>query len=249
MAAEDRVVGAPAVGRVEPRHAAGRAALGRALRSGRAELHAPFRRDEAHARHRIHHHAQAVPAGEVVAPGIRFRAPHVGEEVAVVRRAERRRNLVGQRLRLGDIPARQQAGMHHRPFALDVEQRQGAQPAEQFVPVWRGEDGFERVLLVGLAEAGGLHDQMQVVVAEDADGRSPEPFHEAQHLERLRPAIDEVADEPEPVRVGRKADVVEQPLERVEAALQVADRIGGHLWGNTAPNFFEREKPAEAQDE
>ena len=48
-----------------------------------------------------------------------------------------------------------------------------------------------------------LRDQMQVVVAE-YDRAIREPFHEAQHLERLGPAVDQIADEPQPIAQKRR---------------------------------------------
>ena len=53
--------------------------------------------------------------------------------------------------------------------------------------------------------ARGDGQQMEIVVAEDGDGRVAERHHLAQHGERLRAAVDEIADEPQAVaRCGEK---------------------------------------------
>ena len=73
-----------------------------------------------------------------------------------------------------------------------------------------------------------LRNEVQVVVAEYRDRARPEAANEAQHFERFRPAVDQVAHEPEPVRVLSEADLVQERLQLVEAALHVADRISRH---------------------
>jgi hypothetical protein len=62
------------------------------------------------------------------------------------------------------------------------------------------------------------------VVAEDGHGARPERLHEAQAGERIGAAIDEVAHEPQAIARRIEARRVEQAFERLEAALQVADR-------------------------
>ena len=54
--------------------------------------------------------------------------------------------------------------------------------------------------------------------------RVAERLHEAQAAQRIGAAVDEVAHEPEAVARGIEGERVEQPLERLVAALQVADR-------------------------
>jgi hypothetical protein len=66
----------------------------------------------------------------------------------------------------------------------------------------------ESVLLLELLDApycarGG-------VIAEHGHRRVAEARDEAQHLERLRAAVDEIADEPELVAAAAKADLAEQ---------------------------------------
>jgi hypothetical protein len=67
---------------------------------------------------------------------------------------------------------------------------------------------------------------MQVVVAEHGHRAVAQALHEAQAAQRIGTAVDEIADEPETVAGGVESDPAQQRLERREAALQVADRVG-----------------------
>ena len=79
-----------------------------------------------------------------------------------------------------------------------------------------------------LAVAGGDRQQVEVVVAEHGDGGVAQRHHLAQHGERAGAAVDEIADEPQPVVARREADEVEQLAELRVAALDVADRVERH---------------------
>jgi hypothetical protein len=68
---------------------------------------------------------------------------------------------------------------------------------------------------------------VEVVVAEHDHGALAQIAHEAQHGERRRPAVDEVADEPQPVPGAIEPREREQGSQFLEAALDVADRVGG----------------------
>ena len=58
---------------------------------------------------------------------------------------------------------------------------------------------------------------------------SPQRLHLAQHGERRRAAVDEVAGEPQPVALGREADDLQQLAELRVAALDVADGVVAHV--------------------
>ena len=75
----------------------------------------------------------------------------------------------------------------------------------------------------------GNHQQVQIVVAEHAHGARPERFDEPQDFQRLRTAVHQVADKPKPVFGLAEADFCQQILQRFEAALQIADRVGCQL--------------------
>ena len=53
-------------------------------------------------------------------------------------------------------------------------------------------------------------------------------MHQAQGFQRLSAAVDQVAAEPEPIARRVEADLFEQALQRVVAALHIADGVGSH---------------------
>ncbi len=66
------------------------------------------------------------------------------------------------------------------------------------------------------------------MVTEDHDRIVPERAHETQRLERLRAAIHQVADEPQPVAIGGEPYPGEERPQLITAALDVADGIAAH---------------------
>ena len=66
---------------------------------------------------------------------------------------------------------------------------------------------------------------MEVVVAEDGDRGVAQRHDLAQHGERHRAAVDQIADEPQPVLALREADQVEELAELGMATLDVADGV------------------------
>lgn len=228
MATDNGVIGAGPPGNVEPGQASSRPVVGRPLRTLGTKLHRTGSRQVAHASHGVDHHPQPVPAGEIVAPCGRFRAPHVRQKFLIVRRLQGHRHLIRQSLRLRHRPFRQQAGMNHGPFTLDVEQWLRTKPCKQVVAVGRSKYRRQGVFLAGLAVTLGLHHQMQVVVPEYHASRRTEGFDEAQHIQRRRPAIHKVANKPQAVGGRIEADIVKQAPQRIETALQVANCIGSH---------------------
>ena len=79
-----------------------------------------------------------------------------------------------------------------------------------------------------LLDALGHAQQVQVVVAEHRDGAIAQRLHEAQAAERVGAAVHEVAHEPQAVARRVERELVDEPLEGLEAPLQVADRVEGH---------------------
>jgi hypothetical protein len=120
--------------------------------------------------------------------------------------------------------------VHEHEAVLDVQQRARAKPRRELAAVGRIEQLAQRVALAVPLKALGDGEEMQVVVAEDRDRRLPERPHEAQALEGIGAAVDEVADEPELVARGIETNRLDEPRERLEAALDVADREGGQVY-------------------
>ena len=118
--------------------------------------------------------------------------------------------------------------MDEQLVAFDDDQRPAGEPVQELVAVGRFEDRRDRVLPVRLRVSRGHGQQMQIVIAENGDGRGAERLHVAQHGERIRAAVDEIADEPQAVARLGKADELEQLAELRVAALDVADRVVAH---------------------
>lgn len=74
----------------------------------------------------------------------------------------------------------------------------------------------------------GHGEKEQVVIAQYGLGGEAKILDQAQDAEGVRASVDEITDEPEPIGAGLKGDAVQQIAERVEAPLNVADRVGGH---------------------
>src|ERR1700674_2920633 len=72
------------------------------------------------------------------------------------------------------------------------------------------------------------------MITEHAHGVVAQAADQPQRLERLRSAVDQVADEPQPVAIAREADAREQLFEFVAAALYVADRPARHQTSDRA---------------
>lgn len=120
--------------------------------------------------------------------------------------------------------------MHQGDLALFVvvQQRQATQPVEQWLAVRRLEDFPQRV---GLLQALGLvrhRQQVQVVVAQNADHRLAHGIEEAQRLQGLRAAVDQVADQPQAVLGRVEGDALQQAFQGIQATLQVAYRVDRH---------------------
>ena len=118
--------------------------------------------------------------------------------------------------------------MHEREAVLDVHERTRAQPIEQLGAIGRREHFVQGVALLRALHALGHAEQVEVVVADHRDRRIAQRAHEAQAGEGVGAAVDEVAHEPQAVVRAVEGDGVEQALERLEAALQVAYRVGRH---------------------
>ncbi len=129
--------------------------------------------------------------------------------------------------------------MHEQIAVLRVEMQKRArdQPLEQFVAITGLEDLIERVRLALAATAEGNREKVQVVIAEHDDGVVGEGAHVAQDLQRARPAVDQVADEPETIAVGREIQPGNERAQLSAAALDIADRIAAHC---TIPGMASR---------
>jgi len=102
------------------------------------------------------------------------------------------------------------------------------EPVDDVLRVRGAEYLRERIGRRQLAAARDRREQVQVVVAEHAGHAAPEVHHAAQHAQRLRATIDEVANEPQPIARRAKRELAQQRVERRAAALDVTDRVERH---------------------
>ena len=91
---------------------------------------------------------------------------------------------------------------------------------------------LERIRFVRTSLTDG--EQRQIVVAEHHHALFAQRMHEAQCFERLPAAIHQVAAEPQAIAGRVEPDAFEQSLQRVVAALEVADGPGRHARGVSA---------------
>jgi CubicO group peptidase (beta-lactamase class C family) len=216
-------------GDAEPRHAALRDRVERPLE---AEVETPFRIAYAQPGEAVDDEPPAVRAVQPRRPAVGTIAVHVREELAhraIV--AQHGLDLARTRPRGAQIPLRCQACVHHRPADARVVVQEGpvAQPVEQLVAVACAEDVVERVGRPrAMPPVGREREQMQVVIAEHDLGGGTERAHVAEHLQRLRTAIDQIAHQPNFVVRRVEGELAQQRLQLDEAALHVSDRIGGH---------------------
>ena len=131
----------------------------------------------------------------------------------------------------GQIPLRRQAGMHHANVqaCILVQQRPLLQPFEQRGAIRRRQDVIKRVIAAQSRAAVGHRQQVQVVIAENDGGRIAHGADSAQYFERIGSAIDQIADEPERIAVGRR-------ISRRRAARRVPCRIPARRRSHTAPS-------------
>jgi hypothetical protein len=73
-----------------------------------------------------------------------------------------------------------------------------------------------------------VRQQVQVVIAQHGAGVAAQIAYQPQHLQRLRPAIDQITGKQQLVAIGFEVQSLQQRLEFVEAALDVADGVSRH---------------------
>ena len=101
----------------------------------------------------------------------------------------------------------------------------GREPGDH---VRRAQDGINSVTVMCLRVTGGDDQQMQIVVAEHGNGARAQAFDETQHRQRMRPAVYQVADQPQTVACRIERAFVEQAAQRRIATLHIADCVNGH---------------------
>ena len=172
--------------------------------------------------------AQPVVAAQVVAPCARFVAIEDAQERFATAAGKDRLDFVRERQHTFRAPLRQHAGMHHQQVSVDDRKGPMREPVGQFVAVRRFENRRQRVIPMRVAVPRCDGQQVEIVIAEHGHRGVAQRFNLAQHAERVRSAIDEVAGQPQPVGGRREADQRQQVAELGMTALDVADRVVRH---------------------
>ena len=120
--------------------------------------------------------------------------------------------------------------MHHAipEIRIHVQERLPTEPVKEVCAIWRVENGPERVRLPEATCVFRGRQEVNFVVAQHQRRRRPKRTHEAQHVERLGPAVDEVPDQPEPVVQWIEPRLIEQGPQLFMVTLDVAYRIYLH---------------------
>ena len=214
---------------IEPGHEPGRRGAGA---FGALKIHHPVGRTKAQPGEGVHDHAQAVGAGERVAPAVGGVAIHGLQKGGQLGAAQHGLHLIGIGQRVGRRPGGQHSGMHHQQGLPRMRVRAGqrllAHPGEQGLAVGGVQHRGQRVAPRRLARPCGSGQQVQVVVAQQAADRVAMAHAAAQHGGRIGPPVDQVAQQVNGVAAGRKADGVQQAAQGAVAALDIADAINSH---------------------
>jgi len=111
-----------------------------------------------------------------------------------------------------------------------MQQRAAQQPVHEFVAVRGPQHRHQRRIGPGGARhtARVQRQQMQIVVAQHRHRRAAQRAHEAQTFQALRTAIDQIAGQPQGIGARIETQTIEQPPQRIEAALQITDGVAGH---------------------
>ena len=180
---------------------------------------------EADARERVDDEAQPGLAGKRLVPARGLVAVEGLDEGVALRPAQHLLHLGRACQRLCLVPLRRHARVHAQPPTFLVRQRLPEQPRQPAFALGIVQHIPEGVAAVRRAHALRYREQVQVVVAEQAGGAAFQRPQAPQHRQRCRPAVDEVAQQHEAVARGREAAGVEQPAQRLVAALHVPDEV------------------------
>lgn len=134
-------------------------------------------------------------------------------------------HFFGQRVRLCDAPLRQQAGVHQHIFVVAQHQGLGAQPVEQGAALGVIENIVERVAALEPAVAVRHGEQSRSWLPNTVRTLLSCRRANCKALQGLGASVDNVAGEPKGVGAVVETDFVQQGIELVVAALQIADCV------------------------
>ena len=170
----------------------------------------------------------AIHAAQLVAPLVRLVAEQGPQVFFPVRRAQQLADVVRAGHGLPHVPLRLHARMHHQAFVRIHGQRLVAQPFDHLWRIAGFQHISQRILRVQFAHALRHRQQMDVVIAQQAMHAAFQRHHAAQHIGRIRPAIDHIAQHIKGVAAGRKIQRTQHGLPLRMATMNIPDAVHSH---------------------
>ena len=119
--------------------------------------------------------------------------------------------------------------MHHEiAVPIEVRERARKEPLEQRIPVGSREHLIQGIGAASAAAAEGDGEQMQVVVSQHDECVICQRTHEPERLERIRAAVDQIADEPQAIAVRRELQLRDQRAQLLVTTLHITDGKARH---------------------
>ncbi len=118
--------------------------------------------------------------------------------------------------------------MHQGTATFDVKQRAPPEPADQPAMIRSFQDPVERVGRRRRLNTVSAAEELEVMVAKYGGDPGVLINGPPEHLQRARTTIDQIANQPEPVAPRFELETLQQPLQREETAVDVADDVKGH---------------------
>ena len=106
-----------------------------------------------------------------------------------------------------------------------VQQGPAQEPLQEGIAVGSGQYVVERIAAADTRLSASDREQMQVMVAEDDRCGIAQSANASQRLQRFRPAVDKIADEPESIAIDREFQHLQERAEFRVTALNIADYI------------------------
>ena len=118
--------------------------------------------------------------------------------------------------------------MDHEERSLAMMEGLAAKPGDQFIAVFRFQDIVNRILVPYRRNVFCHCEQKKIVIPQHQTNGLAETAYESEEGEGVRTSIDEVAREPQSIRLWIECNPVEESCEWIETTLDVADCVDSH---------------------
>lgn len=150
------------------------------------------------------------------------------EERPIVRACEHCLDLTRQADCLINGPLREEPRVNHEKRCFAMMEGLATKPGDQLIAVARVQDVVNRILVSYRSNVFRYCEQEEIMIAEHQTDGIAETSYESEEGEGVRASIDEVAGQPQSIRLWIERNSIEEPCEWIEAALDVADCVYGH---------------------